>query len=129
MRSYFYSIKFITLALVLITILLINSPAISETNSDIPEDGIILLDDDMDLIQLIQTVSEISNETYVLDESVKPKEIHIITPEGGMKNADLLKFFDVILNLNGLSVVRSGDINKIVNSTRIKEENTPTIVE
>jgi hypothetical protein len=46
-----------------------------------------------------------------------------------MKKEDFLKFFDVILNLNGLSVVKSEGINKVINSNSIKEESTPTIIE
>jgi len=83
----------------------------------------------MDLVELIKTVSEINDEIYILDESVKPQKVSIVTPEGGMKKEDFLKFFDVILNLNGLSVVKSEGINKIINSNRIKEEGTPTIIE
>jgi len=55
--------------------------------------------------------------------------VSIVTPDGGMKKEDFLKFFDVILNLNGLSVVKSEGINKVINSNRIKEESTPTIIE
>lgn len=112
--------------------------AISETaksniaeqdNKNVPQDGFVELQNDMDLVELIETISEINDEIYILDESVKPQKVSIITPEGGMKKEDFLKFFDIILNLNGLSIVKSEGINKVINSSSIKEESTPTIIE
>ena len=101
----------------------------SESSKDISEDEFVELQNDMDLIELIKIISEINNETYILDESVKPQKVSIITSEGGMKKEDFLKLFDVILNLNGLSVVKTGGINKVISSNRIKGESTPTIIE
>jgi hypothetical protein len=46
-----------------------------------------------------------------------------------MKKEDFVKFFDIILNINGLSVVKSDGVNKVINSSRIKEEDTPTIID
>lgn len=106
-----------------------NSSAESKPTEEISEDDFVELQNDMDLVELIKTISEINNETYILDESVKPQKVNIITPEGGMKKEDFIKFFDVILNLNGLSVVKSEGINKVIDSNRIKEESTPTIIE
>lgn len=135
MKFYTTPIKFIHLLIILVLIPIItnlipNDSAISESEtSDIPQEGFVQLENDMDLVELIKTVSEINNETYILDESVKPQNINIITPEGGMKKEDFLKFFDVILNMNGLSVVKSDGINKVISSNRIKEESTLTIIE
>lgn len=125
-----YNLNLLLSASLVIAVLLpIRFTAAESENSIIPEDGIVQLEQDMDLIRLIETVSNINNETYILDESVKPQDITIITPDGGMKKEDFLRFFEVILNMNGLSVVKSGEINKIISSNKIKEENTPTIVE
>ncbi len=135
MKFFTTPIKFIYPLIILVlmpivTNLIPNGSAMSESeNPDIPQEGFVQLENDMDLVELIKTVSEINNETYVLDESVKPQNINIITPEGGMKKEDFLKFFDVILNMNGLSVVKSDGINKVISSNRIKEESTPTIIE
>jgi len=121
------------IALALISVLTFPIPArravAGSENTDIPEDGIVQLDHDIDLMQLIKTVSEINNEAYILDESVKPQSINIITPNGGMKKEDFLKFFDVILNLNGLTVVNTDGINKVISSKGIKEEDTPVIID
>ncbi len=106
-----------------------DSSTADENSKDGSDDGLVELQNDMDLIELIKTISEINDETYILDESVKPQKVSIITPEGGMKKEDFLKFFDVILNLNGLSVVKSEGINKVISSKNIIEESTPTIIE
>ena len=106
-----------------------NPDKAEEQKSYVTEDGTVQLQYDMDLLELIKAVSEINEEVYVVDESVKPRKVSIITPDGGMKKEDFLKFFDVILNMNGLSVVKSDGVNKVINSSRIKEENTPTIID
>ena len=135
MKFFTTPIKFIYPLIILVlmpivTNLIPNYSAMSESeNPDIPQEGFVQLENGMDLVELIKTVSEINKETYVLDESVKPQNINIITPEGGMKKEDFLKFFEVILNMNGLSVVKSDGINKVISSNRIKEESTPTIIE
>jgi hypothetical protein len=106
-----------------------NSNKSEEENEYVSKDGMVHLENDMDIIELIKAVSEINEEVYILDESVKPQKVGIITPVGGMKKEDFVKFFDIILNINGLSVVKTGGVNKVINSSRIKRENTPTIID
>lgn len=135
MKTHLFEIKFIHILTILVITQLSFVPVLTNkaiSNAEkaaLPDDGIVQLKSDMDLIELIHTVSDINNETYILDESVKPQEINIITPEGGMKKTDFLKFFNVILNMNGLTVVKSNGINKVVSTAYIKEESTPTIIE
>jgi type II secretory pathway component GspD/PulD (secretin) len=134
MKTHLYEIRFLHILTILVItqltfILVPTYRAISETEkAALPDDGIVQLENDMDLIELIQTVSDINNETYILDESVKPQEINIITPDGGMKKEDFLQFFNVILNMNGLSVVNSNGVNKVISTAHIKEESIPTII-
>lgn len=128
-----------TTVLILIdNVLIPTQKAISETdNSDISdeekkyisEDGMVHLENEMDILELIKAVSEINEEVYILDESVKPQKVGIITPDVGMKKEDFVKFFDIILNINGLSIVKTDGVNKVINSSRIKEENTPMIID
>jgi type II secretory pathway component GspD/PulD (secretin) len=92
-------------------------------------DQIINLQDDVDIIDLVNAVSELKEEIYVIDESVKPREISIITPKGGMKKEDMLMFFETVLRLNGLAVVKSDGVNKIVNSEDIESQNTPVVTD
>ncbi len=93
------------------------------------DDQIINLQNDIDIVDLVNAVSEIKQEIYMIDGSVKPRDISIITPEGGMNREDMLMFFDTILRLNGLAVVKSDGVNKIVNSKDIGSQNTPFITD
>ena len=106
-----------------------NAEKAEEQKKYVSEDGMVHLENEMDILELIKAVSEINGEVYIIDESVKPQKVTIITPEGGMKKEDVLRFFETILSMNGLSVIKSNGINKVINSSRIKEENTPTIIE
>ncbi len=90
-----------------------------------PEDGIINLRGRINITDLIMAVSEINDEPYVIDGSVHPNEISIITPEGGMKKDDVLVLFDTVLRLNGLAVVKADGVNKVINSSDIKGAGTP----
>jgi type II secretory pathway component GspD/PulD (secretin) len=89
------------------------------------EGGIVNLQGSISIVDLIMAVSEINDEVYVIDSSVRPNEISIVTPGGGMKKEDLLGLFDTVLRLNGLAVVKADGINKIVNTSDIKGANTP----
>jgi len=91
----------------------------------IADDGIVHFQSHTDLIDLITAMSEIKGEAYVIDGSVPPKDISIITPEGGMKREDAIIFFDTVLRINGLAVVKSDGVNKVVNSSDVKGESTP----
>lgn len=91
----------------------------------VSEDGIVNLQSNINIIDLIMAVSELNDETYVIDGSVHPNEISIVTPEGGLKKEDVLILFDTVLRLNGLAVVKTDGINKVVNSSDIKGAATP----
>jgi len=97
----------------------------AEKKDDASEDGIVNLQNRINIIDLIMAVSEINDETYVIDGSVHPNEISIITPEGGMKKTDVLILFDTVLRLNGLAVVKADGINKVVKTSDIKGLSTP----
>ncbi|MEQ9619350.1 MAG: hypothetical protein RIG61_09275 [Deltaproteobacteria bacterium] len=97
----------------------------TEQKKYVSEDGIVHLENEMDIIDLIKAVSEITGEAYVIDSSVKPGKVSIITPEGGMRKEDVLIFFDTILRLNGLAVINADGINKVVNSSDISGHGTP----
>ena len=102
-----------------------NAAQTTEQKKYVSEDGIVHLENEMDIIDLIRAVSEINSEAYVIDSSVKPKKVSIIIPEGGMRKEDVLILFDTILRLNGLAVVNSDGINKVVNASDISGHGTP----
>ena len=89
------------------------------------DDSVVQLQNGMSLFDLIETVSEIDGEIYVVDSSVKPSEIKIVTPEGGLARDDLLALFGTILRVNGLAVIQSDGVNKIINSRDAARDATP----
>ncbi|MGB7292965.1 MAG: secretin N-terminal domain-containing protein, partial [Thermodesulfobacteriota bacterium] len=93
-----------------------------------PGEEIVNLQTEMDLRDLIQTMSEITGETFILDDSVKGKRVTIITPQGGFKKQNSLKLFETILDLNGFSIVKKDGINEVVQKRDIKTESIPTEV-
>ena len=76
----------------------------------------------------IQTMSEISDEAFILDDTVKGKKVTIIAPQGGFKRQNAIRLFETILDLNGFSIVSKQGVNKIVQKKDIKTESIPTDV-
>ena len=88
-------------------------------------DSVVQLQNGMSLFDLVETVSEINGEVYVIDSSVKPAGIKIVTPEGGLTRDDLLALFGTILRVNGLAVIETEGVSKIVNSGDAVHSATP----
>jgi general secretion pathway protein D len=112
----------------------VSEPDTGETKShDAPAEIIITdgeivnLQAEMDIQDLIQTISEITSENFILDESVKGKKVTIIAP-GGFKRENAMRLFETILSLNGFSIVKKDDINIIVPKRDIKIKSIPTEV-
>jgi len=90
------------------------------------QDDIVNLQSEMELKDLIQTMSEISSEAFILDDSVKGKKVIIIAPQGGFKRKNAMRLFETILDLNGFSIVSKQGVNKIVQKKDIKTQSIPT---
>jgi len=69
-----------------------NAEKAEEQKKYVSEGVMVHLENEMDILELIKAVSEINGEVYIIDESVKPQKVTIITPEGGMKKEDVLRF-------------------------------------
>lgn len=91
----------------------------------VSEDGIVHLQREMDIVDLIKAVSEINEEIYLIEDSIRPKEVSIITPEAGMQKEEVLRLFEIILSMNGLAIIKVEGINKVINAADIKQEGTP----
>jgi len=102
-------------------------PSTTVSNSD-QQDDIVNLQSEMELKDLIQTMSEISSEAFILDDSVKGKKVTIIAPQGGFKRQNAIRLFETILDLNGFSIVSKQGVNKIVQKKDIKTQSIPTDV-
>lgn len=104
----------------------------SEPQPEEPESQIIITDEEivnlqseMDIQDLIQTISEITGQNFILDETVKGKKITVIAP-GGFKKENAMRLFETILSLNGFSVVKKDGTNIIVPKRDIKLTSIPT---
>ena len=96
-----------------------------ETKVLITDGEIVNLQSEMDVRDLIQTISEITGETFILDESVKGKKVTVVAP-AGFKKENAMRLFETILSLNGFSVVKKNGINIIVPKKDIKFQDIPT---
>lgn len=87
---------------------------------------VINLQNEMDIRDLIQTMSEITGQTFILDESVKGKKVTIVAPREGFKKQNALRLFEAILDLNGFAIVKKDSISKIIPKRDVKTESLPT---
>ncbi len=79
---------------------------------------------DVELTDLIQTISEMTNKNFVYDDSVKGK-VTIISPRG-MSLDEAYQVFLSVLSVKGFTVVPAGKMNKIVRTQEAKENTIPT---
>ncbi|NJC88096.1 MAG: type II secretion system protein GspD, partial [Desulfuromonas sp.] len=82
---------------------------------------------DVELTDLIQTVSELTGRNFIYDDTVRGKAT-IVTPEG-MTLDEAYQLFLTVLNLKGFTVVPSGKANKIVPLKSAKEANLPLVTD
>lgn len=108
-------------------VLCLPGPSWAQSPSQSASEGRITLDfKDVELSDLIQTISELTGENFLYDDSVKGK-VTIISP-GSMTLDEAYQLFHTVLNVKGYTVVPSGEINKIVPLKNAKESNLPTII-
>jgi len=99
---------------------------VSQKDIVIGDGEIINIQPEMDIKDLIRTMSEITGDAFILDEAVKGKKVTIIAPEGGFKKQNAVRIFETILDLNDFSIVKMDGVNKIVPKRDIKSESIPT---
>jgi general secretion pathway protein D len=73
---------------------------------------IVLNFDDADLFEVIRTMADILNMNYIMDPNIQGKVT--IHTAGELKQNELLSVFFQILELNGLTAVKRGDLHCIV---------------
>ncbi|PLX87785.1 MAG: type II secretion system protein GspD [Desulfuromonas sp.] len=85
--------------------------------------GITLDFQNVELVDLIKTISELTGINFVYDDQVKG-QVTIISPKP-MSLDDAYNLFRTVLNIKGFTIVPSGAVNKIVPTRGAKEENLP----
>ncbi|WP_162148620.1 type II secretion system secretin GspD [Desulfuromonas sp. TF] len=102
------------------------APAPTGRAAGTAEKGTVSLDfKDIELADLIQTISELTGKNFLYDETVKGK-VTIISPDS-MSLEEAYQLFLTVLNVKGFTTVPSGSINKIIPLRIAKETNLPTI--
>ncbi len=91
-------------------------------------EGKVTLDfKDIEITDLIQTISELTGKNFIYDDSVKGK-VTIISPRS-MTLDEAYQLFLTVLNVRDYTVVPSGQVNKIVPTKSAKESNLPTVTD
>ena len=94
-----------------------------------PDGGVVNLQSGMSLEDMVKTISEITSEVYLLGEEIKDKKVVIITPQGGFTRENAFRLFEILLDMNGYSVIGINGVNKIVKKKGIKTETLPLRLE
>lgn len=79
---------------------------------------------DVELTDLIKTISELTGRNFVFDERVRGK-VTIISPEP-MSEEEAYQLFLTVLSVKGFTLVQSDKVNKIVPVQDAKQSNLPT---
>ena len=90
-----------------------------------PDFGMVNLRSTMSLKDMVKTISEITSEVYLIDDQIRDKNLEIVTPQGGFTRENAFRVFEILLDMNGYSVVNSNGINKIVPKKGIRFETLP----
>ncbi|PNU19840.1 type II secretion system protein GspD [Geothermobacter hydrogeniphilus] len=109
--------------LILLSLLLSTAPLWAAPTKAPRDDRISLDFKDVELTDLIQTMSELTGRNFLYDEKVRGK-VTIVSP-GGMKLGDAYQLFLSVLQVKGYTVVPSGKVNKIVPIKSARQENLP----
>lgn len=116
-------IRTILILLTVLTCLLV-SPYLQKVRAESPSDDRISLDiKDIELTELIKTISELTGKNFLYDDTVKGK-VTIITPDV-MTLDEIYQLFLTVLNVKGYTLVPSGKVNKIVSNKKASQENLP----
>lgn len=111
------------LPLAILLTLLVSQPMAAET-SGLPGDLEVTLDfQNVELIDMIGTISELTGENFVYDESVRGK-VSVVSPKP-VSVDEAYRLFTTVLKVKGFTIIPSGKVNKIVSTRSAKEENLP----
>lgn len=89
-----------------------------------PADEQLSLDfKNVELTDLIKTISEMTGRNFVYDEQVRGK-VTVISPKA-MSKEEAYQLFLTVLNVKGFTLVPSGKVNKIVPVQKAKLNNLP----
>ncbi len=89
--------------------------------------GVSLDFTDIELADLIKTISELTEKNFVYDDTVKGR-VTVITPDR-MSRAEAYQLFLTVLSVKGFTVIPSGKVHKIIRDKDAKETNLPLLAD
>jgi general secretion pathway protein D len=102
---------------------LVVQPLAAQSDS-LPGDIEVTLDfQNVELVDMIGTISELTGKNFVYDEAVRGK-VSIVSPKP-VSVADAYRLFSTVLKVKGFTIIPSGKVNKIISIRSAKEENLP----
>ncbi len=111
------------LALLLFLVISPMARATAAPSAPPAEDRISLDFKDVELIDLIKTISELTGKNFLYDDNIKGK-VTILSPES-MNLEETYQLFLAALNAKGYTVVPSGAMEKIVLTRTVRQEGLP----
>lgn len=115
-------VKFIVILLLLMGVVQMQSAIAAEQETT--KDGIALDFRDVELVDLIQIISEMTGKNFIYDDSIKGK-VSIISPDR-MSPSEAYEAFLSVLNVKGYTLVPTGSTNKIVPLSVASQSRLPT---
>jgi len=109
--------------LVLLSFLLLFSGSLWAAETSLEEVEITLDFQNVELTDMISTISELTGKNFVYDDGVRGK-VSIVSPRP-VSIDEAYQLFTTVLNVKGFTIIPSGKINKIVPTRSAKEDNLP----
>ena len=109
----------------LLSSMLLTGPLTATSQAQTEGVGITLDFKDIELTDLIRTISELTGKNFVYDDTIRGKATIISSQQMSVNEA--YQLFLTVLNVKGYTVVPSGKTNKIVPIKTAKESNLPTL--
>lgn len=103
------------------------SPATPATHEPAAKPLVTLNFKDMDINLLVETVSEVTKKTFIVDPRVKAN-VTVVSAKP-MNSDEVYQVFLSILSVNGFTAVPSGNVIKILPDNIAKSENSPVLGE
>ncbi|WP_321389151.1 type II secretion system secretin GspD [uncultured Desulfuromusa sp.] len=113
----------VLLPIYFLLILLVSQPLAAQNENIAGELEVTLDFQNVELIDMIGTISELTGKNFVYDESVRGK-VSIVSPKP-VSVSEAYRLFSTVLRVKGFTIVPSGEVNKIISIRSAKEENLP----
>ncbi len=99
----------------------------SEPTRPTATNGVSLDFSDIELADLIKTISDLTGRNFVYDDTIKGK-VSIMTPDQ-ISTDEAYQLFLTVLSIKGFTVIPSGRVHKIVREATARETNLPLLTE